>query len=222
MTRLNETLTELPARRIGGSSPGRAYEKHLVDQDHPRRRQVEAFIARRFLEVHGARISYFMPLLAAIFGVDGEVLAAVGIRDAADAALFLEHYLDAPVERLIVERSGRFMLPPERDAVAEIGNLASVDRRASRKLFALLTEYLSDRGFEWAVFTGCSSLHRMFKNLGIETCALGRALQSRLPADQQTWGSYYEDSPMVVAGRVGQGRRAFVEEAAATMSGSVS
>ena len=222
MTRLNETFSELPARRIGGSKPGPAYEKHLVDADHPRRGQVEAFIARRFLEVHGARISSFMPQLAAICGADGELLAAVGIRDASDAALFLEQYLDGPVERLIVERSGRFMLPPERAGVAEIGNLASVDRRASRNLFGLLSEYLADRGFEWAVFTGCSSLHRMFRNLGIETFALGRALQSRLPADQQTWGSYYEDSPMVVAGRVGQGRRAFVEEAAAAVPGRVS
>jgi hypothetical protein len=49
----------------------------------------------------------------------------------------------------------------------------------------------------------------MFKTLGIETVYLGRALQSRLPVDQQTWGGYYEDNPRVVAGKVSRGRVAF-------------
>lgn len=211
MALLNESIAGLANPRPEGLDqvPGR--QDCLVDRDHPRRAQVEAFIARRFLKVHGARISQFMPLLGALFGDDGEVLAAVGIRDADRGALFLEHYLDAPIERTIAARSGRIMMPPARESIAEIGNLASVDRRASRRLFGLLSQYLAGEGFEWAVFTGCSSLHRMFKTLGIETFALGRALQSQLPSDQQTWGSYYEDSPVVVAGRVGQGCAAFCD-----------
>ncbi len=219
MTPVNDTSSGLPATTgsIRRRTPG--YEQHLIYREHPRRRQVERFIAHRFLEVHGARISSFMPRLAALFAENGEVLAAVGIRDAAAEALFLEHYLDAPVERAIAGRADRFMLPPARESIVEIGNLASADQRASRRLFALLASYLADRGFTWAVFTGCSSLHRMFKTLGIETFALGRALQARLPADQQTWGSYYEDSPMVVAGRVGQGRHAFADDSAARAHG---
>ena len=218
MELLNDSLAGLATSTAGSRGTVREYERYLIDRDHPRRQQVESFIAQRFLEMHGARIGCFMPLLAALFGADGRVLAAVGIRSADDEALFLEHYLDAPVERTISARSGRIMLPPARASLVEIGNLASVNRGASRRLFALLTEYLVDQGFEWAVFTGCSSLHRMFKTLGIETLTLGRALQSRLPADQQTWGSYYEDSPRVVAGRVGQGIDAFASRADAFAS----
>ena len=55
------------------------------------------------------------------------------------------------------------------------------------------------------MFTGCGSLRHLFQSLGIETLVLGRALQSRLPADQQTWGGYYEDNPQVIAGRVSRG-----------------
>ena len=55
----------------------------------------------------------------------------------------------------------------------------------------------------------------MFAALGIETVSLGRALQSRLPADQQTWGGYYEDNPQVVAGHIGLGQRVFENLAAA-------
>jgi hypothetical protein len=52
----------------------------------------------------------------------------------------------------------------------------------------------------------------MFKTLGIETIGLGRALQSRLPVDQQTWGGYYEDNPQVVAGQVSRGCIVFEQD----------
>jgi hypothetical protein len=192
-------LTSLPAAR----------QPSLVDDQHPLRAQVEQFIAQRFFEMHGARISSFMPLLVALFAEDGRILAAVGIRNAAADALFLEHYLDTSVEQAISSNAGRAMGVPQRNRIVEVGNLASIDRRASRKLFKMLSGLLHAENFEWAVFTGCSSLHRMFKILGIETVCLGRALQSRLPVDQQTWGDYYEDSPRVVAGKVSRGCTVF-------------
>lgn len=182
------------------------YQPGLIDANDPRREAVEAFIGRRFLEVHGARISAFMPRLLALFDDHGAVRAAVGIRDAAAERLFLEHYFDCSVEQAIVDRAGVVVA---RERIAEIGNLASIDRRASRQMFKLLAQHLQAEHFDWAVFTGCSSLHRMFATLGIETVTLGRALQSRLPADQQTWGGYYEDNPQVVAGRIGLGRQIF-------------
>ncbi len=208
MDLVSNTAATLVADGGQDARSARHFDRYLIDARHPCRTQVEQFIGRRFFEAHGARISRYMPVLLALFDSAGEVLAAVGIRDAGNEALFLEYYLDSPVERAIATRSGRILLPPERDSIVEIGNLASIDRRASRELFALLAAYLNLKGYEWAVFTGCSSLHRMFDTLGIETFALGRALQSRLPVEQQTWGSYYEDNPMVVAGRVSGGYRA--------------
>ena len=184
----------------------------LIDSNDSRRAAVEAFIAQRFLEVHGARITVFMPQLLALFADQGAVRAAVGMRDAGEQRLFLEHYFDCAVEQAIADRAG---VAVARECIVEIGNLASVDRRASRQMFKLLAQHLHAEHFEWAVFTGCSSLHRMFDALGIETVGLGRALQSRLPSDQQTWGGYYEDNPQVVAGRIGLGRQIFEKLAAA-------
>jgi hypothetical protein len=181
----------------------------VIGLDHPQRNKVEIFIARQFREVHGAQISVFMPQLLALFDDQGEVRAAVGMRDAGVERLFLEYYLDAPVEQAIADKAEPVGTVAERERIVEIGNLASIDRNASRNLFKLLASRLAAENFQWAVFTGCSSLHRMFAILGIETACLGRALQSRLPADQQTWGGYYEDNPHVVAGRVGLGLRAF-------------
>jgi hypothetical protein len=189
----------------------------LIDASHPERKRVEAFIAQRFLEVHGAQITGFMPQLLALFDAQDAVLAAVGMRDASLERLFLEYYLDIPVEQAIADQAAgqptdqlaQGHINVERERIVEIGNLASIDRLASRKLFRILAHRLSACDYQWAVFTGCSSLQRMFATLGIETLGLGRALQSRLPADQQTWGGYYEDNPLVVAGRVGHGRRVF-------------
>ena len=181
----------------------------IAGTGHPQRKTVEAFIAQRFLAMHGAQITVFMPQLLVLFDDQGAVQAAVGMRDAGCERLFLEYYLDHPVEQVIAERAA----PPEvtvaRDRVVEIGNLASINRHASRRLFKLLARRLSVENYQWAVFTGCSSLQRMFATIGIETINLGRALQSRLPGDQQTWGGYYEDNPQVVAGRVGHGRKVF-------------
>lgn len=181
----------------------------IIGLTHPRREIVEAFIARQFREVHGAHISVFMPQLLALFDDQGDVRAAVGMRDAGVERLFLEYYLDTSVEQAIADRAEPAGTVAVREQIVEIGNLASIDRCASRHLFKLLARRLSSEDFHWAVFTGCSSLQRMFSILGIETVGLGRALQSRLPTDQQTWGGYYEDNPHVVAGRVGLGLRAF-------------
>ena len=217
----NSDFTSLPGPAVTGKS-AQQYEQHLSHQQHSRREQVETFISRRFLEIHGAHVTHFMPILLALFDANGEVLAAVGVRDAEEGSLFLEHYLDVPVERAIATHAGEIMLTPSRASIAEIGNLASKNRKASRRLFALLSVYLEHRDFDWAVFTGCSSLQGLFAKLGIKTVALGRALQSRLPADQQTWGGYYEDNPTVVAGKVSCGRDVFVNSNNNYIRGEVS
>jgi hypothetical protein len=218
MNLASHLLTTIPALPGIAKSLPSGKQPRLIDELHPLRPQVEQFIAQRFLDMHGARITGFMPLLIALFGEQGNILAAVGIRSADVDALFLEHYLDTPVEQAISGNAGRAMSIPQRNRIVEIGNLASIDRGASRSLFKALAELLNAENFEWAVFTGCSSLHRMFKILGIETVSLGRALQSRLPVDQQTWGGYYEDGPRVVAGKVSRGCSAFEQSAGLFLS----
>ena len=71
----------------------------IAGTGHPQRKTVEAFIAQRFLAMHGAQITVFMPQLLVLFDDQGAVQAAVGMRDAGCERLFLEYYLDHPVER---------------------------------------------------------------------------------------------------------------------------
>jgi hypothetical protein len=179
---------------------------YLIDCNHPRRQQVESFISQRFLQAHAASITQFMPTLFALFDAHGDVVAALGIRSAADESLFLEHYLDMPVEKAIALNDATSVAAVARSHVVEIGNLASTNQFSSRKLFRILAAHLSARHYQWATFTGTPSLRKVFSLMGINTFSLGSACQSRLPVDQQTWGRYYQHNPSVLAGRVSYGR----------------
>ncbi len=188
-------------------APHRACE---IGREHPLRARVEDFIETRFRDAHGARISHFMPSLFAIFNKSGKVLAALGIRPASET-LFLEYYLDQPIETLIANLPLTSDRPVQRDRLVEIGNLASIDRNASLRLFRFLATYLIEQGFEWACFTGGETLRRIFALIGIETVSLGKASQERLPAGDRHWGRYYDDNPCILAGRVDSGRSLIAE-----------
>jgi len=192
-------------------TPHRACE---IGGSHPLRSTVERFISERFFAAHGARISQFMPRLFAIFNRNGKVLAALGIRRASEK-LFLEHYLDQPIDRVIAELPLAAQQPVNRNRLIEIGNLASIDRNASLRLFRFLASYLIEHGYEWASFTGGESLRRSFALIGIETVSLGDASQDRLPAACRHWGRYYNDNPCILAGRVDSGRALIAEHPSA-------
>ena len=206
MTFLSTSIARSDSALKQRTATGASADIALIDRNHPQRHQVEAFITRRFRDAHGARISNFMPQLIAIFNHNGDVLAALGLRNAAKEPLFLEQYLDAPLEQLLSAQSGDTAAPAQRGDIVEIGNLASIDRRASRRLFGFLAGFLISEGYQWATFTGCPSLRKIFNLLGIDTFSLGEARVERLAADQRDWGSYYDDKPEVLAGRVVNGK----------------
>lgn len=183
------------------------YQYALVDHKHARRAEVERFIASRFAKAHEAHINAFMPDLIAVFDEQGNLKSAIGVRSANSSKLFLEHYLDAPVEQSIAAIPATKNVAPLREEIAEVGNLASCDRIATRRLFELLAAYLIQQRYQWIVFTGCGSLRRVFKHLHLPLMPLATARQSCLPAKQQTWGHYYEDDPKVMVGQLLHGRQ---------------
>src|SRR5688572_8230358 len=71
----------------------------LYDEAAPGRPRVEAFIRSVYARCYRARLRSFAPTLAA-WEDRGEVLAAAGYRSAVDP-LFLERYLDRPIEEAL-------------------------------------------------------------------------------------------------------------------------
>jgi len=180
------------------------YEYCIVGPGHPRRAEIERFIGSRFAAVHGAHINCFMPQLIALNDPNGVVQSAIGIRKASNTRLFLEHYLDVSIEKAITDQAGKQSRHASRKQIVEVGNLASSDRDASRRLFEFLALHLIQGGFRWVTFTGSDTLQQVFKRMRIELVSLGDADQNRLPRNLGSWGRYYDDSPQVMAGSLSQ------------------
>lgn len=172
---------------------------------------VEAFIRRRFAETHAARITRFMPCLFGLHAADGSLHGAVGLRLATAEPLFLERYLDQPIEQAIGQRCGR---AADRREIVEVGNLAADGHGTSRRLIVSLAEKLSGQGLRWVAFTGTPALLNSFRRLGLSPQRLGPADPSRVGAELSDWGRYYDCRPQVMVGRIPEGYRELAQRGA--------
>ncbi|MGD8568322.1 MAG: thermostable hemolysin [Gammaproteobacteria bacterium] len=178
----------------------RLFEEHTSS-----RRDVEQFIHHVFARAYGADIRHVLPRLMALSSRKGRLLAALGMQEATAGSLFLEQYLDAPVEYAISQLDGSVVV---RDQVVEIGNLASVHHGGLSKLIIALTAYLSGAGTDWVVFTAVPAVRNAFAALDLTLHTLADADKSCLDETEQvSWGRYYDSGPTVVAGRVDDGYR---------------
>lgn len=166
--------------------------------DSPRRSEAETFIRIVFMRHYDASVSCFAPDLM-LLEQAGRIAAAAGWRSAASGPLFLETYLDDPVQARIARLAGH---PVERQHIAEVGNLASVTPGGGARMILTLAEHLDRIGFEWVVFTATRELIGIFAKLGLPPLALGMADPGRLGDSACDWGRYYDSRPVVVAGRI--------------------
>ena len=174
----------------------------MLEQGASQRAEVEDFIHGVFSHAYAADIRHFLPRLLALRNSERQVLAALGMREAADQRLFLETYLDEPIEAAVSRLQGSTV---SRDTIVEVGNLASVHRGGLRHLIIALTAYLSGAGTEWVVFTAVPAVRNAFAAMGLPLQQLAVADKARLDKGQENWGSYYDTGPVVLAGRVEEG-----------------
>ena len=173
----------------------------LIDPLHPERCSSEEFVRATFARSYGARLSSFYPLLLGIRRRPGVYEAVAGIRPAGGEALFLEHYLDSPVERL---------LGVDRSRIVEIGNLSPAGAGQARWLICMISAFLTGAGFFSVVFTAVPKLSNAFRRMGLPLRRLGDARPDRLPVGvAEDWGTYYESRPAVFSGDLDLGFRAF-------------
>lgn len=171
------------------------------------------FIRRRFSQAHRARVSHFMPQLFGLQSDDGSLHGAAGCRRADSGALFLERYLDVPIEQAIFERSG---VQVERHQIVEVGNLAADGVGTARTLIVKLTRLLALQGFRWVTFTGTQEVLNSFYRLGLAPQSLGLADPSRMGASLADWGRYYDSQPQVVFGEILPAHRQLLDAQLAT------
>lgn len=170
----------------------------VATPDAPGRKALEACIADKFATQYGARIETFLPYLVSL-SVAGEMGAVAGLRPARSASLFLEQYLDVPVEQAI---SRAHMTPVDRDQVVEIGNLVSVAPGAASLLFGLLPGVLARSGLRWVVCTATPQVRAMLDRLGFPSRTICNADPEVLGEKRGDWGTYYDSRPQVIVGDV--------------------
>lgn len=168
------------------------------------RPEAEAFVARAFSAKHGACIQSFMPELVSFRDSRGRLRGVVGLRSAAREPLFLEQYLDLPVESAIAVRAG---VAPGRGEIVEVGNLAGRHCRDAVGIVATLPEFLLERGYRWIVFTATVTVQQIVQRFGAPLTELGRAERGRVRAGSDDWGRYYAADPRVFAGRLADSHR---------------
>jgi hypothetical protein len=161
----------------------------------PQRRALEAYIGQQFECAYGATITEYLPQLFSM-QCQGRFSAVAGIRTALDGDLFVEKYLDEPVEQLLSQLSPTII---SRSNIVEIGNLVSTHRGACQLFFTLHATVLYEAGFTWGVFAATDQVERIIRKLNFATFDLGGADPARLGQDAAQWGHYYDTSPTVRA-----------------------
>ena len=162
------------------------------------RGEVERFIAAKYLQVHNAELNEYLPLLLGIYN-KGHLACAAGFRPGLYRPMFLEQYLDAPMEQQVATLSKQ---PVDRCSLVEIGNFAVASNGYGPLVMTLMAAALAEAGYEWMIFTVTEQVERLIRRLGFKPHYLASAVANRLAGDKSHWGSYYENNPRVMAGNI--------------------
>jgi len=193
-----------PLRETASSGDWQAGKppRRLIEHNGTDRAAVEAFIGERFQRTFGARIDAFMPRLFSMRDRSDRIAGAFGLRSTS-CRLFVEQYLDEPIDHAIASHCGERI---ERRGIVEVGHLCGTFPGAARIMIILLIVRLHREGFQWVAFTGTTGLRNAFAHLGMFPIALQPARIESLPAESRAaWGHYYEHSPEVLVGRIRDG-----------------
>lgn len=176
-------------------SPSPVFTLH--GRDCAEREAVEHFVAERFRSCYQAEIHEYLPLLLSMRCLNN-FSGVIGMRDARTAPLFLEQYLDAPVEQALGDVLGETMA---RGDIVEIGNLVAGRKGPSQFVFLIATSILHEAGYKWITFTATRTLANNLNKLGFPMVKLADANPARLPEHAiADWGQYYSTQPQVMAG----------------------
>jgi len=182
---------------------GKSLLFQVIKEDDPEWANVTGFIQDTFHRAYGAQVDRFMPQIMRVSNAAGENRAVMGFRLASQGPLFLEYYLDEPIETVISNYLGK---PVKRSEIVEVGNLAEAEPGDARMALIGGTAYLHALGCRWLVFTGVSRMRNVFRRLGLDLWELIAADETLLPPEEVAkWGSYYEGHPVVCFGDIQQG-----------------
>lgn len=188
----------------------------IVEPASGERAALEARIRSGFGMHFDACIEGFMPRFACYRHRSGAT-GVIGMRCAAGEPLFLESYLDTPVETVIADATGSAV---GRDRIAEVGQFVVDDRDIVTSFFRDLVPFLVGNGYDWVCFTGTDRIRALLARVGFQGLPVARADAARVRNSGDRWGRYYDFDPVVILGKLDdpQGRWCTRSPAAAKAS----
>ena len=178
------------------------YDIDAYPRAHPRRESLERFIADGYARAYGARVAHFADVLVGLSRGRHHWVGGVGYTIAGQEPLFIEQYVDAPIEQALSHAVGNSI---SRQDIVEVGNLFALASGAARRIIVLMAALLNDLGRSWVVLTLTQSLVNSFIRLGIEPIPLISADPQRLHDQGASWGTYYSHGPCVMAANIRSG-----------------
>jgi len=179
------------------------YKFNLYEKAHNERAKVELAVKKVFSKSYQADVNEFLPFMFSL-EQEGELLAAVGIRNANNQSLFVEKYLATPIQKIISKDSKQFVA---RNDVVEIGNLISEKAGMSQLLFILLAFSLEKLQIRWVSYTATAQVEKLLSKLNLSPVVITQAQESDVANGLSHWGSYYQNQPKVCYGDVKQACR---------------
>jgi len=175
----------------------------VLHQDHPERGQATAFVSQVFQNAYQANVQHFMPNMMRLRDKRLQYKSVMGYCPANEGQLYLEHYLDEPIEHYISRYLGRTI---PRSDIVEVGNLAEANPGDARMAITAATAFFYTAGYRWVVFTGVRRVRNTFLKLGLSPKELIAADERKLPQGHiKQWGSYYQGDPVVCFGSLEDG-----------------
>lgn len=184
---------ECPRGRHGGKDVAMP-KTAIVTRTDPGRFEIEAFIKKVYSLRYNASVDDFPARLIAFRGDDDELLCAAGLRTAEDG-FFSEHYLDAPIEKILGDLSSQAVA---RDEIVEVSTLVSLAPNEVSQFIADMISFGKANGFSWSFFTATARLRRIVEKLGLCPIYLADADRERI-VNFERWGNYYAEKPRVFA-----------------------
>ncbi len=143
----------------------------------------------------------FYPNTISLYEMD-ELVAVAGYRGAGSAPLFLERYLDLPIETCI---QNTFATPTKRHEIVELGGFAALNRKAAFRLMASVAPVLKKLGFKVLACTANKPIQNCLTRLGLNPAFISEATAKDAKSSASNWGSYYTGQPRVLAGNITAG-----------------